>query len=79
MLLKIASCFLKIESLSFRCFVFYLSNVFFHSDFSFLIFQLSLLYYYHAYLVIEMDKTFEAVIKECERKLNEATVCFPKF
>ena len=23
-----------------------------------------------------MDKTIEAVIKECERKLNEATVCF---
>ena len=76
MLLKIASCFLKIESPSFYCFAFYIANIFFRSDLSFLIFQ-QILLYYHAYLVIEMDKTIEAVIEECEGKLNLAKARFP--
>ena len=62
---------------SFICFEYYISNGFTYSDLSFLIYQLSVLYYYLAYLVVEIDKTIEAVIKECERKLNEATVCVP--
>ena len=62
---------------SFNGFAYYIRNGFAYSDLSFVIFQLSLLYYYLAYLVSEMDTKHEAIIAECEKKLNHATVCFP--
>ena len=76
MLLKIASCFLKIGSVSFYCVVFDIINVFTHSYLSVLIFQISFEFLCITYLVIEMQNTLGDVIEESERNIEQATVCF---
>ena len=54
-----------------------ISNGFTYFELSFPILQQSLYYYNLAFLLIEMDKQLAEIIEECERRLNQAMVCYP--